>query len=284
MSIISTRKLVTTPREAPARALVMTAVRRNGVALLLHLLAHVSGLDHSESNASSVVAPFEFIETRAGARFNAIERRELRRRARTFPERELRNARALGGIIFYVVMAVRHARDVLRPLLGSRGPLLPLALPGLATAAVAPTFLLLFPAEIWDAGLNMPPLITALYAARVSSARRLISFGRSLFLPRKEKRVITEHLSVANTVIFLSMLLDVIGLFVMVAALMPALEIYIFPEGLIATWPTLERPAVTFLDYVCLAVFNRHYRRDHRSARCRSREPRTDSASRAVPA
>jgi len=50
--------------------------------------------------------------------------------------------------------------------------------------------------------------------------------------------VLTEHLTVANTVIFLSILLACVVLF-WVGGLMLLIVLYIFPEGLIKTWPTL---------------------------------------------
>ena len=44
----------------------------------------------------------------------------------------------LHGAPFHLGSAAYHPRDVLAPVLRNRAPLLPLALPGLATAAVAP--------------------------------------------------------------------------------------------------------------------------------------------------
>jgi hypothetical protein len=42
---------------------------------------------------------------------------------------------------------------------------------------------------------------------------------QSLFLPRKDKHILTEHLAVANTVIFLSIVMACIGLFLIVGGL-----------------------------------------------------------------
>src|SRR5690606_13560290 len=78
---------------------------------------------------------------------------------------------------------------------------------------------------------------------------------QSLFLPRKEKRVITEHLAVANSTIYFSIFLACIGLFLMVGLLSIMVELYIFPPDLMQTWPTLDRPQVTLEDKIRLAVF-----------------------------
>ena len=41
----------------------------------------------------------------------------------------------------------------------------------------------------------------------------------------------------------------------MLAGLMFLIEIYIFPSGLMQTWPTLDRPVVTIYDKLRLAAF-----------------------------
>ncbi len=96
----------------------------------------------------------------------------------------------------------------------------------------------------WYAGLS------------VLAATIYLSTSLNLFLPRKEDRVVPEHIAVANGTILLTMLLAVIGLFVMVALLTLLIVIGIFPEGLISTWPTLQDPVVTWVDKLRLAVFD----------------------------
>jgi hypothetical protein len=78
---------------------------------------------------------------------------------------------------------------------------------------------------------------------------------QSLFLPKREKRIITEHLAVANTVIYFSIFLACIGLFLMVGALMMVIELYVFPEDLMRTWPTLSKPEILLEDKIRIAVF-----------------------------
>lgn len=253
--VISTRRLISAPRGKPARSLHSPAVRHNAATLLLNLLGTISGL--SRKIESQIMAPFEFRENRYSTpRFSEPEREALKRQATHLPERELHGGNALESLIFHVLMALKQPRKILQPLLRNRAPLLPLALPGLATAAVAPTFLLVFTAEIWDVGLNMSNRTTAIYATlSILGASFYLVRVQSLFFPRKEKRVLTEHLALANSVIFLTVLLACIGLFLMVAALMLLIEIYIFPEDLMSTWPTLETAEILFTDKFRLAAF-----------------------------
>lgn len=255
---ISTRKLSRSRRGEPSRALDAEDVRWNAAALLLHLLGHISRLRRMDSSESEVMAPYEFREGRRGIpHFSAAEREVLRRRSARLPERELHGGNLAEGLIFHILMAFRHPMEVVVPLLRNWALLLPLSLPGLATAAVAPSFLLVFTAEIWDVGLNMQNQIVVLYAViSILGATFYLVRVQSLFLPRKDKRILTEHLAVANTVIFLSMLLACIGLFVIVGGLMYLIETYIFPEGLMKTWPTLlNQPVIDWRAKLRLAAF-----------------------------
>lgn len=256
--VLSTRKLTMASRGEPLRPLSSEAVRWNGATLLLHLLGHISGLSHKDADESKLMVPFEFREERDTVpRFNADERERLHKRGELLPEREFVGGTLLEGLIFHILMAFRHPKEVMIPLLKNGALFLPLSLPGLATAAVAPSFLLVFTAEIWDVGLNMSNLTTTIYAvASILAASFYLVRVQNLFLPRKEKRILTEHLAVANSVIFLSILLACIGLFILVGALMFVIEIYIFPEGLMKTWPTLlDLPEIHWTHKLRLAAF-----------------------------
>ncbi|WP_296720639.1 hypothetical protein [Erythrobacter sp.] len=59
----------------------------------------------------------------------------------------------------------------------------------------------------------------------------------------------------ANLVIFLSLLLAIVGLFVMVAAPALAIELWVFPSDLISTWPTLSNEQAGIADLLKIAVF-----------------------------
>ncbi|TXD68284.1 hypothetical protein ESV24_12520 [Aequorivita lipolytica] len=172
------------------------------------------------------------------------------------PERELRGGSGLESFIFHLLMAFRHPKQLFRPLLRNKAILLPLSLPKLVTAAVSPSFILLFTAEIWDVGINMPNSVAIMFAVMsIMGASFYLVTIQSLFLPRKEKRILTEHLAVANTTIYLSIFLGCIGLFLMVGLLMLFMELYVFPSDLIQTWPTLNKQAVELTDLVRLAAF-----------------------------
>lgn len=257
VAVLSTRKLASAPRGTTPYTLESEAVRWNGGALLLHLLGHIGGLGHRGRDRGSVMAPFVFRPSRrALPRFGETEQKFLARAASRLPERELHGGGALATLIFHILMTFRHPMQILKPLWRNRAPLLPLSLSSLATAAVAPSFVLVFSAEIWDVGLGMTNGVASLYAViSILGASFYLARAQSLFLPRKAKGVLTEHLAVANSVIFLSLLLACVGLFVMVGTLMLLIELYIFPPDLVRTWPTLNQPEVNFVDTLRLAAF-----------------------------
>lgn len=121
---------------------------------------------------------------------------------------------------------------------------------------MAPVFILVFTAEIWDVGLNMASSTAATFAIlSILAATTHLVRVQNLFFPQKEQRIVSEHLAAVNVAIVLTMLLAMVGLFLMLALLILFIEFFIFPSGLIATWPTLEDPEVTLLDRFILAAF-----------------------------
>lgn len=255
IAVISTRKLVSTSRGEPVRTLNTNDVRVNAAALLLQLIGRIAGL--KGMHGSEVMQRFSFRESRLSVpAFSASERKTLRRTSDRLPERELHGDARLASLLFHLIMMFRHPGQVFRPLLRNKALLLPLSLPGLATAAIAPSFLLIFTAEIWDVGLGMSNTVAIVYAVlSVIAASLYLARAQRLFLPRKERDVLTEHLAVANVVIFLSILLTCIGLFFMVGLLMLVIEIHIFPADLMQTWPTLDQPEISLADKLRLSAF-----------------------------
>lgn len=232
-----------------------SSVRYNLAALLLHLIGQTLGAKVQPSGSGGAMAPFD-VDTGRSAVPQFKESAGIQALAATFMARE----HAINGPVddawVHVRSAIRHPGLVLQALCRNNAPFLSLKMPGLATAAVAPVFILVFSAEFWDAGLGMTHQTAWTYAGiSILAATVYLCFAQRLFLPRKESHVVPEHLAVANVVIFLSMLLAVVGLFVMVALLALAIELWVFPPDLISTWPTLGNQQVGLPDLLKIAVF-----------------------------
>jgi len=255
--VMSTRKLITTARNQDLLKLDHERVRFNSASVFLHLTGHILGLRHSSPAKSKVMGAEDFTrDIKKVPSFNSSERKTLKRRAKKAPDRELLNGNNLEAFIFHILMTFRHPRDFFRPLLSNAAIFLPLSLPGLATAAVAPAIILVFNAEIWDVALGITNATAAFFAViSIMSASFYLVRVQSLFLPRKEKRVLTEHLAVANSVIYFSIFIACIGLFLMVGVLAMVILIYVFPPDLMQTWSTLNIREIVLMDKIRLAVF-----------------------------
>lgn len=255
--VISTRKLITTGKGHENLALTHSKSRFNGAALFLKLVGSIFDLRKSRAFPKGIMNIKDFNrDVQQVPSFSDEERKKMRKRAEDVPDRELREGNWLESFIFHILMSLRHPGEFFRPLLVNNALLLPLSLPGLATAAVAPAFILVFTAEIWDVGLGMTNTTAVIYAiVSVLLASFYLVSIQSLFLPRKEKRVITEHLAVANSVIYCSIFLACVGLFLFVGLLMLVIEFYVFPADLMQTWPTLETGSIDLEQRLRLAIF-----------------------------
>lgn len=250
--VLSTRQLRKTGR-GPDLPLDSPQVRWNGATLLLNLIGRVLGA--RPDSPEGAMAHFA-VDPKRGRAEPYVPPEQIRALADRFVEREYRVSGPLSSLWAHIKSIFHDPGMLAKALLRNRALLLPLRLSGLAAAALAPVFLLVFTAEIWDAGLGMSNWTAAVYALiSIAAATLYLSFAQRLFLPRKESAVLPRHLALANVVIFTTILLGVIGLFLMLVGISMALEEWVFPQGLIATWPTLEDPEVTLGDKLRLAVF-----------------------------
>lgn len=254
VAILSIRKLLLSPRGQPVRSLEDEALYRNAATLLLHLIGHLLGLHHNR-DAEGVMAPFTFEEDRQSPQYGPRSKAALRRAASHFPD-PVQEGGMLRRFLFHITSAVGHPLHIFKFLWQNRAPFLALSLPRLATAAVTPTLILVFTAETWDVGVNMTNGSACIFGIlSVLGATCYLTTVLNLYFPRTEKRRITRHMALLNVIVFLTIFLAVLGLFVMVGLLMLFIELYIFPSGLITAWPSLENPVVSFWDKLRLAAF-----------------------------
>lgn len=256
VAVVSTRQLRRAPRGEPRRALDDAAVRWNGATLLVHLLGHVLGARHRGADGG-VMAPFELLPDRTTVpQFEADVETYLHRIAGEIPAEEVTPRGVLGRLTFHVKSAARNPRQILQALGHSRAPLLPLSLPKLSTAAVAPTLVIVFSAESWDVGFHMGNLTAGLFAVgSILVAALYLLFAQNLSFPRKRHRVVTEHTALVTVTVFLVLVLAMVGLFALVWGVMLVIQVVVFPPNLMSNWPSLEEPAVSVVDLVRTGAF-----------------------------
>jgi hypothetical protein len=256
--VLSTRDFRPSRRGKSSPPLDEEGLHWNAATLLLHLLGHALGLEHEPTESGTVMEPFRIDPGRRDLPpFSDASHRRLERLGSAFPEREDVDEGTLSEVLFHLSSAVRHPWQIFRTLVRSRAPLLPLHLPRLSTAALAPAFILVFTAEIWDAGFHMTDREVWLFAAiSVLAAAIYLPVALSLLLPRKERRFHTEHLAVVNVAILLNVALAVVGLFVMLMTIMLFIQLFIFPPDLVREWPSLElgSATITLVDQLRIAA------------------------------
>jgi predicted Zn-dependent protease len=254
VAVMSVRRLLEGEDADAVRTLDDKDVTTNAQALFLHLLGHLIGVVH-QWEQGNVMAPFRYHADRPAPHYSEAQRRRFKKKARKIPDQKIAAAGPLMSFVFHAMSAFRNPGQVLLPLLRARAFLMPLAMPAMATAALIPTIVLVFTAEIWDVAFHMQDRIAWWFAGIVIVAGALyLSIVQDLFFPRKERETLTEHAAVVNTVLWISMLQALTGLFVVIAAFVWAIQNYVFPAALMAKWTGIEDPATT-LDRLRLAVF-----------------------------
>ena len=229
--VVSTRKFLITPLGKPLRTLDAEPVHLNAAKLVLHLIGHLLGMKHRRA-ADSLMSPFSFDEDLGAPRLDETDLRELKKLAARAPEAELNSSGFLKTLWFHLISAWRNAGLIAWLLWKNRAPLLPLSLPRLATAALAPTFILVFSSEIWDVGLSLKnDLVWILGITSVLASVAYLTKVHNLFYPREQKQIITEHIAVVNVLISLTVFFGIVGLFLMIGLLMLFIQLIRFPAA-----------------------------------------------------
>ena len=256
VAVVSTQDLRSARRGSPRRPLDHEAVRWNAATLLVHLVGHVLGATHRDGDGG-VMDRFRFDpERRRVPPFDADVETHLHRMASEVPADEASPRGVLGRLAFHASSAARRPGLLLRALVNSRAPLLPLSLPKLSTAAVAPTLVIVFSAESWDVGFHMSNATAALFAATsILVAAVYLLFSQNLSFPRKHHRIVTEHTALVNVTVFLVLVAAMAGLFALVWAIILVIEFVVFPPNLMSNWPSLEEPVVGVVDLVRTGAF-----------------------------
>jgi hypothetical protein len=258
IAAMSTRKLLEGKDGEEKRTLESKSVIENGAVLVLHLMGHMIGIVH-QYYKGHVMAPFRFMDPRPPLRFGEKVGAKFKKKARLLPDQKVEVAGALMSFIFHMASMFRHPMHVLAPVLRGRAFRIPLAMPGMTTAALVPTLVLVFTAEIWDVGFHMSSIVAVLFAiATVILGAVYMGLVQNVFFPRKEKETLTEHAAVLNMVVYFSLVEALIGLFVVVGLFVWILEVYVFPPTLMAKWTALEGQdpsPVTIVERLRLAVF-----------------------------
>ncbi len=253
--VITTRPYVLSPRGIETRSLDSPAVKTATYNLLLHLIGHLFKLSPT-TKQQTVMNSASVRDMDHKRTFSKEYLQVMKRKIDTFPNRKEAKPGRWEALKFYLRSSYEHREDIFDTLKRSHALRIPLSLSRLTTAAMAPTLILLFSAEIWDVAFYLKD--TTVWVAAVISV--LISAWyliRSLHLqfPRRENAPLSEHAAVVNVTTFITLTLAMCGLFLLLFLSMLVLEYFIFPEDLMREWPSLDNPTVNIFDQIRLAAF-----------------------------
>ena len=249
--VLSTRQLRKRDQK-PDLPLDAPAVRRNAATLLLNLIGRLLGATETRSGA---MARFTNDPHRRKVE-GYVPPDQIRSHARRLTEPAYRVTGPISELWAHIRSVFFDPGIFVHALARNRAMFLPLKLSGLAAAAVAPVFVLVFTAEMWDAGLHMANRTAEIYSALTIAATTLyLSFALNLFLPRKDIDRLPRHLALANVVIFTTILLAMISLYLMLILFSLGLEVLVMPHELAYTLPTLKIAHADFGDKLRLAGF-----------------------------
>ncbi|GAB5535979.1 MAG: hypothetical protein Rubg2KO_22280 [Rubricoccaceae bacterium] len=224
--------------------------------LLLHTFGHLLNLHHTEDRAN-VMFPIESVEDLDGmTRITKAQRERLR----TMLPRESHDRVAEGRswtarAAFTARMLVADADSILRAVLRANPLRLATRMPTMIAAGLSVIIVLLFGAETWDVASAVTVSQVVLFTIVSLAAAAFVlyrAFALDALLGRDRR--LAESTVVTSAATVLSLGLTLVILFVAFAALMYVGVVTVFPERLMATWPTVD-PATRTLDHVKLSVF-----------------------------
>lgn len=232
--------------------------------LLLHSFGHLLNLSHpADNNADqrvvhdcdsiNVMRQVEKVEDLdAMEGFSEAQWRQMKRALpREANERSTRD----GRLVFIIKTLLRDAGAIGRGVMRANPFRLLMKLPTMIAAALSVIIVLLFSAETWDMAGTVTLSQVALFAG-VSLAAALFVLYRAFALSTQmsRDRLLTETTVITIAVTMLSLALTLLVLFAGLGAVMYLGIVSIFPEKLMASWPTAD-PAVKILDHVKLSLF-----------------------------
>lgn len=226
------------------------------VALLLHTFGHLLNLRHVEDPAN-IMFPLEGVEDLDSMTRITDAQRE---RLQTMLPRESHD-RVAGGhrwttrAAFTARMLVADVGSILRAVARANPLRLATRMPTMIAAGLSVIIVLLFSAETWDVASAVTAGQVVLFAGVSLAAAAFVlyrAFALDALLGRDRRLAESTVVTSAATVLSLGLTLGI--LFIAFAALMYISVVTVFPERLMATWPTVD-PATRVLDHAKLSVF-----------------------------
>ncbi len=203
------------------------------VALALHLLGHLFGLEHAETGP---MRPFEEPEEMAVEPFPAWQLERVRRQlAESTDARLEEQGRRWGRVMFYWRAFWTDPRGIVRDIVGYRPWRMPLALGRLTAAAAVSLVYMLLAADSWEVGVALDRRwLMAGPVASVLLATLAVFWGQNIAQVGREHGW-REQLARTHIVLFGTLLLGLGSLWVVLFLVSWGVAV-LFPREVFAAW------------------------------------------------
>ena len=224
--------------------------------LLIHTFGHLLNLHHSDDPANAMY-PVEGVEDldQMGA-LSDVQRGRLQRML----PRESHDAVATGRSrparwAFIARILLVDAGSIARAVARANPFRLATRMPTMIAAGLSVIIVLLFGAETWDVASAVTVAQIVLFTAVSLAAAAFVLYRAFAFeaLLGRDRRL-SESTVVTAAATLVSLALTLLVLFLGFGVLMYVGIVTVFPERLMATWPTVD-PATTTLDHLKLSAF-----------------------------
>jgi hypothetical protein len=231
------------------------AVRRL-TALMLHSFGHLLNLSHpvkSDHNSSNVMKRIEKVEDLDT--MDSFSDAQWTLMKRTLPREAHESATVKNRVGFTAKILCQQAGAILRGVRRANPFHLLVKLPTMIAAGLSVIIVLLFSAETWDIASTVSLGQVGLFAiVSIFVALSLLYRSFSIRTRMSRDRLLTETAVITTAVTIVSLGITLFILFTAFGALMYLGIVSIFPEKLMASWPTAGA-AVDVLDHIKLSLF-----------------------------
>lgn len=223
--------------EAEPREVALRRLTDRVVALALHLLGHLAGLEHTDDPTGymhPIGSPPE-LDARTGFAPESLAAL-AEGLARAADPRLEETRRGVSAATFFLLVAWHNRLELFGSVSEMRPWRLPLRFGRLTAAASSALLVLLVTAEVWELATGQTPASTlALGMAAVLATTRAVLVRQKLTVRRRAKRL-TEQVVVSDLSTSLAVLLGVLTTYALLFASAFALTAVVFRDDTVAAW------------------------------------------------
>ncbi len=224
----------------------------------LHLLGDLNGLAHSAASQDYMYEPGSASELEAMKDYSEPLRDQLAIELQRVADLRLEERHATNqpsALRFYLNAAWIGRGDILSAIVQAKPWEFPFRLSRLTAAALSALLILMVTAEVWDLGMNQPPLLVVFLSLASLLGTSLFVLKRQNLLLRRRKLRLTEQTVFTNLSTTLVVLIGMTTTYLLLFGLVAFIGKSFFPARLVQEWAASLPQTVSWPDYMVLAGF-----------------------------